>query len=420
MVNEKLIAGAGKAEIKLPDSFFPSEGFVTVHDPLHVRVFLLENREKIAVVSIEMTSLSEDVIAAIHEIVSKETGIISDHVLACATHTFSAPHFKPQPMCESEEDLRKNAQLLAALKAALIEACLKAAGSKQPVTFGSGIGQCGISVNRDMLTNEGWWLGSDETGVTDHSVTVLRFDRENGLPLAVLFVYNVQPSVMDGSLLTAGGKAVTGDLAGAASTYIESQFTETTAIFFIGAAGDQAPSLKSKFQYLDKEGNLQIEDIHENGFIISELIGKRLGLEVVNTVRKIACQPLSEPVHFEKHTLRFHSQQWNRDIHSLRPCREYTFLPAGDRDEPLGILKLGNTVLVGVRPELCAVTGLQIKENSPYPVTAVLTMFDGGAKYMPDDSSYERVTYEAMNSPFARGSAELLCENLAQLLRSGK
>lgn len=416
MINEKLIAGAGKAEIKLPDSFFPSEGFVTVHDPLHVRVLLLENREKIAVVSIEMTSLSDDVISEIHEVVSKETGVASGHVLACAAHTFSAPHFKPRPMCESEEDLCKNAQLWGALKTALIEACAQAVGSNTKVTFGSGNGQCGIGINRDMLTREGWWLGSDESGATDPTVTVLRFNRENGQPLAVLFVANVQPSVMDGSQLESGGKAVSSDLAGAASTFIETQLGQAVAFYLIGSAGDQAPALKSKYQYLDKNGSLQVEDIHEKGFTIAELLGKRLGIEVVNTVRMITCLPLPEPFHFERHTVCFHSQQWNRDIHSIHPCKEYTFLPAEDRDEPLGILKLGDSLLVGVRPELCAVTGLQIKENSPYPVTAVLTMFDGGAKYMPDDSSYARITYEAMNSPFARGSAELLCEKLKQLL----
>jgi predicted peptidase len=38
----------------------------------------------------------------------------------------------------------------------------------------------------------------------------------------------------------------------------------------------------------------------------------------------------------------------------------------------------------------------------------VLTMVNGAAKYMPELGAYERITYAAMNSPFARGSAEIL------------
>jgi hypothetical protein len=37
---------------------------------------------------------------------------------------------------------------------------------------------------------------------------------------------------------------------------------------------------------------------------------------------------------------------------------------------------------------------------------------------MPERSAYDCITYEAMNSPFARGSAELLCEKVVELLRS--
>jgi hypothetical protein len=36
---------------------------------------------------------------------------------------------------------------------------------------------------------------------------------------------------------------------------------------------------------------------------------------------------------------------------------------------------------------------------------------------MPDRSAYDRITYEAMNSPFGRGAAELLTEKVVELLR---
>lgn len=38
----------------------------------------------------------------------------------------------------------------------------------------------------------------------------------------------------------------------------------------------------------------------------------------------------------------------------------------------------------------------------------IATMINGGQKYMVDEKSYDNYTYEAMNSMFARGSAEKL------------
>ena len=51
-----------------------------------------------------------------------------------------------------------------------------------------------------------------------------------------------------------------------------------------------------------------------------------------------------------------------------------------------------------------------------YPLARVVTLFDGGAKYMADADSYDRITYEAMNSPFGKGAAERLTEAARALL----
>ncbi len=38
----------------------------------------------------------------------------------------------------------------------------------------------------------------------------------------------------------------------------------------------------------------------------------------------------------------------------------------------------------------------------------LMTMVNGGMKYLPDAASYEKITYAAMNSYGAKGSAELV------------
>jgi hypothetical protein len=38
--------------------------------------------------------------------------------------------------------------------------------------------------------------------------------------------------------------------------------------------------------------------------------------------------------------------------------------------------------------------------------TLVMTMVNGASKYMADKESYDNMTYESMNSPFGKGSAD--------------
>lgn len=83
-------------------------------------------------------------------------------------------------------------------------------------------------------------------------------------------------------------------------------------------------------------------------------------------------------------------------------------------------MRIGDIAIVGLQAELAASAGAQLKANSPFPHTMVVTMVDGGAKYMPDAQSYERFTYEARNSRYARGAAELTASGIDSLLKEMK
>ena len=417
--SKTLRAGAGRAVIELPMELFPTEGFIGVHDMLRARVLLLEDGNKLAFVSIELTSLPGEVILALQKLVGDLTGFPAEHIWVFVTHTFSAPHFTPQQFCRTPADQQRNDLLLQVITNAVTQATSKAFEKMQPAHFGYRTGFCNVNVNRDVPTAEGWWLGNNETGPSDKAVLVLRFENLQGEPIALLFSYGVQPSVMDEPPTPDSERMVTADLAGAASRFLEKQYGGSiTALFCLGAAADQAPSLKgAKFQYVDRNGRVQVEDIEEEGFIIAKLLGRRLGIEVLQTSEKIKCQGLTDSIDILKGVVKCPGQKITIDTHALHPTKQYEFIPDEEREEPIEIIRLGNVVLVGVRPELCCQTGLNIKAQSPFPETMVLTMVNGGIKYMPGRSAYDRITYEAMNSPFGRGSAELLTEKVIELLR---
>ncbi|MFD3586121.1 hypothetical protein [Streptomyces sp. NPDC058683] len=90
----------------------------------------------------------------------------------------------------------------------------------------------------------------------------------------------------------------------------------------------------------------------------------------------------------------------------------------GTAGVPVRVLRAGDGVFVGVQPELSTDTALAIRKHSPCPHTAVMPMPEGGAKNLADARSHARITYEAMGSSYAQGTAETVAAGIADLLRS--
>ena len=89
--------------------------------------------------------------------------------------------------------------------------------------------------------------------------------------MAALFHYGLQSSVLDGSALSAGGKAVSPDVAGIACDYVEKNTGDDdfVALYLIGAAGDQAPVEKAVTETFVRGEKIKT-DRREEGFGICE------------------------------------------------------------------------------------------------------------------------------------------------------
>jgi len=419
----QLRAGAGKVIIEIPDEFFPQENFEGIHDSLHVRVVLLECNKRIALVSLELTSLPEPEVTSLKKLVNTVTGVLSEDIWICVTHTFSAPHFLPPSMLKEEETIRKVNLFRRAVHEAVHKAADSAMQQRKDARVGIGSGECNVNVNRDILTDNGWWIGSNSEGLSDKTLTVIRIDEKGGSPadnpVAVLFHYNVQSSVMDGSVTEDCNKMITSDLAGKASNFVETAYEgKTVAMFLLGAAGDQAPIKKKNNSRRNMTG-LKEQGMKEDGYAFVTELGEILGKETVRTARNIKwINPM--PVITGKKEFMCPGQKMAGDIHNLRPNVTYEYLSEEDREMSVEAIRIGEIVLLGTRPELNIITAMELKKESLFTRTLVMTMVNGGCKYMADKESYDRVTYESMNSPFGKGAAEILTENAIRLLNQMK
>lgn len=411
-------AGAGRQEVVFPSGLYPLDGFAGQHDPLAVRVLLLDDGDtRAAIAVVDLTSISAEMIAGMKAILAEVAGVAADHAIVCASHTFSAPHVFSGGQAPPGTDTSRNAAALAAFESALRAAARQAVAALQPARLGAGQGSTRVNVNRDVATPHGWWLGANDAGFADSAVGVLRIDGADGQPLAIVMNAAVQSSVMDGSERAQGGKLISADLAGAAARHVEAHYgADTVALFLVGAAGDQAPYLQANRHVVDADGRAGRVDIHEAGFALVALLGERLGGEVVRVAEGIAAQPAPR-LEIRRESVAVTAQAFSPRNAATGPVTAFDYAPGAKTALPVLVLRLGDVALVGVQPELAASIGAQIRADSPWPHTLVATMVDGAAKYMPDMQSYERYTYEARSSPYARGAAEAAATAIVDLLQ---
>ncbi|MGN0976485.1 MAG: hypothetical protein ACI4PH_00390 [Faecousia sp.] len=426
MSEHNLFAGAGKAEIRFPEEMFPTaEGYNKIHDAPHARMILLRSRgERYAFAHLELNNIFEPGTAKMLEVIRQETGIPEDHVFFHCLHVLETPHPEP-PMKKGPEAERYNGLFYGAVEQAVRQACRQAMDKMEPARVGADYSVCATcNTNRNVLTDKGWWLGSGESEPSDKAVAVVRFEDLQGKPIAILFAYNAQSSVMDQSRDADGSRYVTADLAGASAAFVEGQFDGCVAMYCTGAGGDGCPSFQAKRNVLGAGGKLWSVDLHETGFLLVELLGERLGSVVVQCAEKIPCRDVQEikavtgKVDFEGRP--------RVNLREIGPTHSFDLQGDGSVNtmEP-ALLAIGEDIaLVGVFAEICARTEMQIKQQSPFPFTAVMTFSQlgnhvgkGMGKYMGERDMYERITFQAMNSGVTAGSAERLAEYLADFLK---
>lgn len=418
-MSNTLQVGVSKQSIVFPHGFLPYDGFSSFHDPLNVRTLVVQvGNRLVAWIVVELTSLPNPVVKDIKQEISTRYQISEKAVFLSVSHTFSAPHIQMHTKPGSEED-HKSKALLQSVRTAVGLSMEEALSRRQPACVGFGKGLCDVNVNRDMLTCDGWWKGSNPSGKSDKTVAMLCFKTLQGKSLAILVNYAVQSSVLEGSCTTEGDILISSDLAGWTSSYVEQELGGGAVVLFtLSGGGDQDPNLKANRHHVDSALRYTRHDVHESGFALLEILAEKLGDEILRCARSPKRMDNCLAVKLLHTTLLVPGQKIYADIHTMKPTKVYRY----EESEPVAfsvdILLLNAVALVAVPVELNAKTVLQIKAGSPYSNTIVCTMVNGGLKYLPDQESYDKITYGSMNSYIQKGGAELLVQAVLEMLGS--
>ncbi len=415
--NQQWRVGAGIKVIEVPEAYMALEGFTKVHSPIHARAVIIEANFKMLIISLEMTSMMSREIEWLKALIEEEIGIAKEHIWVTVTHTFSSPHILPDKMLESDRDQRLSEAFKNNLASAVVAAVHTANEHLKTAIVGYKTGFCSVNVNRDVETPLGWWLGNNGQGISDKTVSVMKFQDEEGSDIAIIYHYAVQSSVLDHAIMSDSGKVVSSDLVGYASRHIEKSMNnpKAVALFLLGSAGDQGPIKKAAYDEVTDKCLIRHNE-GERAYEYVKNLGEHLGSTVIGVAKGTQCRAKWDNIAFLKTEVSVPGKIMDVNVHNIEPSMDYEFKGTDDRKTTIEALSLGELFLIGVQPELNCTTSLKIQSYATGNHLWTCTMVNGAAKYMADVKSYERRSYEAMNSMFNKGAAEILAEKAGVLV----
>lgn len=407
----KLRSGAGRAPVEIDPQWLPMERFGGVHDAPNARALLLKGPGgDFLLLSLEMTSLMGKDLDLFRAAAAESAGIPAERVWVSVTHTFAVPHFigGPNLARATEQELARDQAYKQAFLTAARTAARTAAQTLVPAKLTLGSGASAVNANRDIETPQGWWIGIQPNGICDRTVNVLRIDSAEGTPIAAVYNYGMQSSVLDNVFDTDGTRLITADLIGETSRRLEAE-RGGVAIFLPGASGDQCPRERARYDRVAADGTIETVDLgQEQGFAIIGRLAAELAEDTARALDRAALPLEADTITVERHTFDCPKQVKQFEGFPV-PTIGYTAIPDGTLETSVEILRIGTQfAAVGVLPELNCITGQTIRHESPVPVTWVAQMVNGGQKYMVDAASFDRGTYGAMNGFVDRGAAEEL------------
>ena len=191
-----------------------------IHDPLHATALVVESEEStVAIVSVDLMVISAEFTANVRQQVASVTGIPPSHILVCCTHTHNAPASggllgvgEVDPLYEEWAARQTSTATILAWR------------QREPATFG--LAQTCVD---DLTFNR-----TRENGPIDPTLTLLRIDRNDGSPLAVVVNFQGHPTVST----VLRPHSVSRDVPGEVCYRIEESLPGCTVMYIQGACGD--------------------------------------------------------------------------------------------------------------------------------------------------------------------------------------
>lgn len=406
----------GYAEAQItPDRHISLEGYehrgttgagnAGVRDHLYVKVLALNSgADRALLISLDVCEfvpgLGDRFVAAVAE----RTGIEPEHVIVAATHTHSGPVLDSvwgaRDLPEAAHELHGRAleQYVTNLVETVATTAAEACAAMSPGRVSGAHHQAVLGYNRrascggatDMLMSLWQHPETQPDGRYDPDIPVLLFERvpDDHLdsylhPIGPQRIVLINPAFHP-VVLGQHSRLVSGDYPGAACRFIEENLGDRTkAMFFLGASGDSHP-------FLATQTNARAVDI----------MGTAVGAGVLATLAGRTRADVTAPG--------IYVRTENMEV-------------SADGGDPvrLHIIAFGSVAWVAISAELFTVFGMNVKRNSPFTFTFIVSLAGGSVWYLPSRDAFEDGGYEieiATDRGIVPGTLELLERRVLDLL----
>lgn len=366
------------------------------HDPIfHKIVALDDGATQFFLISTDICLISPAEYDRVTARIKKQFGIDPLNIWWTVTHTHSAPEVGSPGMYATylaDRLVELDPAYTQLMEQQLIDGIKEAREKLAPAKLGVGWGFSQANINRRAIDVDGKAsLGLNPDGPVDRRIGMIRIDKADGSPLALIANYAIH-----GTVLGPQNTLISGDAPGVVAEYVEEKIG-APVLFINGAAGNLAPIYSvypsPKAGHLGQFRVLLGDRIIEANKKISAATSEvklTSGAQMLETPRK---PDLGWPAELKEYS---------------KTTREGTNLVR----MPVRFLKINNDIGIWSAPiELFCEVSNEVRERSPLEYTFYYGYTNGWFGYLPTAGEWPFGGYEVERvSPFTPAAASDLTE----------
>ena len=418
------LQGYGNAESRISNSFL---------DYLYATCVAIQDEAGTTILQfhLDLISTNETTFNIIVDAVSAATGLAKENIFLSATHTHSAPA------------VGYDIPGMDAYRILLGEKCSKAAQTAiadlSPAEMSAGsVDLEGMNFVRHYIQESGEYVGSNfgdwnasplvgHAGNGDPEMQILKFTRAAEDKKDILMMnWAAHPCFTDES---GNGTNLSADFIGTCRDFVEKQ-TGCDFIYFTAAAGNQNATSKIESEnhdlnnktYGEALGQTMIDQLDKLTPVASGLIQIRSG-SYDSPVNKEDCDRVAEAMEVVSVWESADKTAGTAKAKELGFSSVYhanSVINRSKMDDATTIefttVSFGGFSWVNAPYEMFAQSALDIKEQTPFDMTFIITCSGKHIGYIPTQEAYEYGCYESHTSKLAPGTAEALVENFVTML----
>lgn len=398
-------------------------------------VAIRENEETFLVGTMDLICAEDLFVDPSKAAISDATGVPEENILMNATHTHASAAIRTS----GSENVDKYREEFFGWAVECAEAAI-ADLSPATVSYGSTQAE-GMAFVRHYELDNGTYAGSNfgsfssgtivgHSTEADTEMQLIRFTRAAEDKKDIVMMNFPAHATM-----TQSNTTLSADFPAPFREYVEEN-ADVLCAYFIAAAGDQVPSSRIAEEsfstdyrvYGEELGRIAVETL--NTMTATEATGLSMGVRTFTAGYNK--EKLDQLQNAEQVKLIWDSVGRASDK-GKAAAKEYGFasvyevsavLSRAKADDTnsmiIKVLAVGDVSFIFAPYEMFGTQGMAIKENSPYPMTFVITCAEGAEGYLPSVKGWEIGSYESHVTKFERGSAEKLAEEFVSMLQELK